>query len=441
MLHRPSDDREDSSLSRGTALEISQDRGGCVKAARVTVMVLIAAGGAAGLIASRLHRSAVDPSFTVARVKRGDVHRSVVAAGKIEPRTRVQIKSKASGLVRAVYVREGDYVSKGQLLLDLDREYLMSHWKGAKAALQVSEALEREANAEVRSARANLERSRSEASVREHELSYTETEYARKKALFSQGLISRAEIASWDKQLNQSRANVQALASGVEASEAQLRRAELGITRAKASVAQALAELEVAEEELDNASIRSPINGVVLLRRVEVGDAVSSITMQGAMAPLLMELGDTTQLSVKALVNESDIGQVRLGQPATLTIESFREQRLNGTVTRIAPLGSEKDNVTNFEVEISLPDFRSGPQLRPSMSVTAEIVLEHRRDVLLIPETALRYNNGERPMIEFPDSESPTGGRLSSVQLGISDGVHAEVRSGLGEGQEIILRR
>ena len=404
-------------------------------------MLVAAATGAAALIASRFHRSPTEASFSIAHVKRGDVHRSVVAAGKVEPRTRVQIKSKASGLVRSVYVREGDYVSKGQLLLDLDREYLTSRWKGAKAALQVAEALEREANAEVTSASANLARARSEATVREHELTYTESEYARKKALFNQGLISRAEIASWDSQLNQSRASVQALTSGVEASEAQLRRAELGITRAKAAVAQALAEVEVAAEELENASIRSPINGVVLLRKVEVGDAVSSITMQGAMAPLLMELGDTTQLSVKALVNESDIGHVRLRQPVALTIESFRDRRLNGTVARIAPLGSEKDNVTNFEVEISLPDSDSAGLLRPTMSVTAEIILERRRAVLLVPESALRYSNGENPMIEIPDPESPNGGRWMVIQLGISDGVYAEVRSGVSEGQELIMRR
>jgi HlyD family secretion protein len=405
---------------------------------KFVVLALATGIGAAALVANRF-REASKPALATVSVARGDIHRSVIAAGKIEPRVRVQIKSKASGLVRSVYVREGDYVRKGQLLLDIDREYLASKWKGAKAALSVAEALEREANADVTSARANLDKSRSEASVKEHELAYTENEFARKKALFEQKLISRAEVESWNKQLSQNRDTLQALASGVVSAEAQLRRAELGVGRAKAAITQAMAEAEVTEEELDNASIRSPIDGVVLTRRVEVGDAVSSITLQGSMAPLLMELGDTSQLFVKAFVNESDIAHIRLRQPALLTVESFRDHPIRGTVARIAPLGNEKDNVTNFEVEISIDD--SNAPIRPSMSVTAEVILESRKQVLLLPERAIRYDEQGQATVEIPAPGLPSGVTVAKLQLGITDGIRAEVRRGLQEGQQVIERR
>jgi HlyD family secretion protein len=410
---------------------------------RVIIVVLCTTAlgvSAAGFVVSHLRGSTAEALMTE-RVKRGDIYRTVTATGKIEPRTKVQIKSKASGIVQFIYVREGEIVRKGQALLDLDRDSLQSRWKGAKAALSISEALEREAAAEVTTAMANVERARYEASVREHELAFTENEYARKKKLFEEALISRAEVESCEKQLSQARASRQALLAGIDVAEAQLRRSRLAVERSKAAIAQAQASVEQAQEELDNASIRSPIDGIVLARRVEVGDAVSSILTHGAMAPLLMELGDTTQLFVSALVNESDIAQIYLNQAAFLTIESLRDRRFEGRVSRIAPRGSEANNVINFEVEITFNGASAPSALKASMSVTAELILDARRGVLLIPEATVQYDDSRRASVDMPAVDTPGKTHRVPVELGISDGIRVEVRRGLTEGQVIAARR
>ena len=142
--------------------------------------------------------------------------------------------------------------------------------------------------------------------------------------------------------------------------------------------------MDRAEEELTNATIRSPINGVVLSRDVEVGSPVSSILNLGSSATLVMVLGDISQVYVKGKVDEADIGLVRLGQPARIKVETFKDRPFEGRVTQIAPMGVEKDNVVNFEVRVSI-DNGSG-ELRANMTSNAEIVLEEHKGTLLIPE-------------------------------------------------------
>src|SRR5208283_1373042 len=126
--------------------------------------------------------------------------------------------------------------------------------------------------------------------------------------------------------------------------------ASAAITRGQAEVEQARAALNQSEEDLRNATIVSPIDGVVLSRDREVGDAVSSILVMGSGATLIMTVGDLREVYVKGQVDESDIGKVYLGQPARITVESFKDQKFDGRVTKISPMGSEKDNVTTFEV-------------------------------------------------------------------------------------------
>ena len=112
--------------------------------------------------------------------------------------------------------------------------------------------------------------------------------------------------------------------------------------------------VDAAEEDLRNATIVSPIDGVVLSRDREIGDAVSSILTMGSGATLIMTLGDLSEVYVKGKADESDIGKVYIGQPARITVESFKDQKFSGKVTMISPMGVEKDNVTTFEVRVSI---------------------------------------------------------------------------------------
>ena len=151
------------------------------------------------------------------------------------------------------------------------------------------------------------------------------------------------------------------------------------VTEARAQVAQAKAAADRAAEDLANATIRAPIRGTVLTRDVEIGSPVSSILNLGANATLVMTLGDIDQVFVRGKVDEADIGRVRLGQPARIRVETFKDKVFNGRVTQISPMGVEKDNVTNFEVRVSIDN--PGKELKANMTANAEIVLEEHAEL------------------------------------------------------------
>jgi len=165
---------------------------------------------------------------------------------------------------------------------------------------------------------------------------------------------------------------------------------------------------------------------------------VSSILVLGSQATLVMTLGDTSEVYVKGKVDESDIGKVYLGQAARIVVESFKDKTFQGKVTKMAPLGVEKDNVTTFEVRVSIQN--STGELRANMSANAEIILEEKKSVLLTPEGALIFDRARNAAVEVPDLKADTGRRKVAVKIGISNGVKAEIASGLNEGQKVILQ-
>jgi HlyD family secretion protein len=203
-------------------------------------------------------------------------------------------------------------------------------------------------------------------------------------------------------------------------------------------VAQAKAALERAAEDLRNSTITSPIDGLVLSRDVNVGDAVSSILVLGSQATLVMTLGDVSDVYVLGRVDEADIGKVYLGQPARIVVESFKDKKFEGQVTKISPLGKEKDNVTTFEVRVSI--HNPSGELKANMSANAEIILEEKKNVLLIPEAAVIYDKDRNASIEVPDLKGEKGRRKVAVKLGISNGVKTELVSGLHEKDKVVLQ-
>jgi HlyD family secretion protein len=169
-----------------------------------------------------------------------------------------------------------------------------------------------------------------------------------------------------------------------------------------------------------------------------VGDAVSSILVLGSQATLIMTLGDVSEVYVLGKVDEADIGKVYLNQPARIVVESFKEKKFDGKVTKISPLGKEKDNVTTFEVRVSIRN--PGGELKANMSANAEILLEEKKAVLMLPEAAIIYDKNRNASVETPDSKAEHGRRKVPVKLGISNGVKTELLSGLNEKQQVILQ-
>lgn len=384
----------------------------------ITAVLVVAIVGAT--TAFRSHAE-LDPS-KLAAVERGDIARSVVATGKIEPLAKVEVKSKASGIVKQVLLDYGDPVRQGQVLAELDKEELQARVREARATLQAAQAA-------AQAAQAAFERNQVEAEA--PDLPFLKASLSRAQKLHGEGLIAQAVREDAEKAYQLARNKQMAARANVSVTRAEA-------ARAQAQVAQARAVLERAEEDLRNSTITSPMNGLVLSRNVEVGDAVSSILVLGSQATLVMVLGDVREVYVKGKVDEADIGKVYLGQPARITVESLKERKFEGRVTKISPLGVEKDNVTTFEVRVSI----SNPigELKANMTANAEIILEEKKGVLLIPETAVIYDKDRKTAVEIPDSRAEKGRRKVAVQAGISNGVKTEILSGVKEGDKVLLQ-
>jgi HlyD family secretion protein len=141
---------------------------------------------------------------------------------------------------------------------------------------------------------------------------------------------------------------------------------------------------------------------------------------------------------VKGKVDESDIGKVSLGQPARIRVESFKDKAFEGKVTRISPMGVEKDNVTTFEVRVSINN--PGGELKAMMTANAEMILEEHKNVLFVPESSLIYDQSKAASVEIPDAKAKDGKTKVAVRAGISNGAKTEILSGLNEGQQVVLQ-
>jgi HlyD family secretion protein len=363
----------------------------------------------------------VDPS-RLATVERGDLARSVVATGRIEPITKVEIKSKANGIIKELKVQVGDRVTVDQVLAELDRDNLAARLREAKAALTGADA--------------NLKAAMAELAKNKIEAEGPEVAFARRN-------VDRAEQLSRDKLISQQNMDDARSALDQAVNRQAVARSQLGVSaarvaQARATVTQAQATVDRTAEELTNATIRSPINGVVLSRDVEIGSPVSSILNLGSSATPVMVLGDISQVYVKGKVDEADIGLVRMGQPARIKVETFKDRQFAGRVTQIAPMGVEKDNVVNFEVRVSI-DNGSG-ELRANMTSNAEIVLEEHKGTLLIPERAVIYDASRHTFAERVQPASRTGRERVPITVGVSNGTRTEVTRGLAAGDRVILQ-
>ncbi|MBI3670005.1 MAG: efflux RND transporter periplasmic adaptor subunit [Acidobacteria bacterium] len=385
------------------------------------IILLVLIGAGIGVYAALRPNNQIDPA-KLAAVEKGDIARSVVATGKVQPLAKVEVKSKASGIVKKIYVDYGDRARAGQVLVELDKEELRARLREAGATLQAAQAAEE-------AAKATYERNLVEAEG--PDVPFLKTSMERAQQLHEDGLIAKSLLEDTEK----------AYQLGLNKQMTALRntavsRAEMA--RAKAQVAQAQAALDRAEEDLRNSTIVSPIDGLVLSRDVQVGDAVSSILVLGSQATLVMTLGDVSDVYVLGKVDEADIGKVYLDQAARIVVESFKDKKFEGKVTKISPLGKEKDNVTTFEVRVSI--HNPSGELKANMSANAEIILEEKKGVLLIPEAAMIYNKDRNASAEVPDPKAEKGRRKVSVKLGISNGVKTELISGVNEKQQVVLQ-
>jgi len=310
---------------------------------------------------SRCFAAEAEGGYATAEVRRGRLTVAVSATGNLQPTNQVEVGSEQSGLVTQVFVDNNDRVVQGQPLARLDTSRLQDTILQAQAGLASAQASVATAEASAAQARANL---------------------ARQEEVFR---VSGGRVPSETE---------------LDAARAENRRALAGVRSAQAQVAQARAQLSSAQTNLSKATIYSPVTGVVLSRQIDPGQTVAA----SFQAPVLFTIAeDLAAMKLEVRVDEADVAQVQAGQRASFTVDAYPGRTFAAVVTRIdvganasgATSGSTTaaagtGNVVAYTAELSVdnPDL----QLRPGMTATAEIVTTERRNVLLVPNAALRWS-------------------------------------------------
>lgn len=336
-------------------------------------------------------------------VVRGDLRETVVATGALEPYARITVQSEIPGIVAAVHCDDGARVSAGQPLVELDHDRLDQLVAELRAALDLKRALARQDV--VARAQADLDQ--------------VERDHGRTAQLFAQGVASQSTVDDLTHRL--------ALA------KIAVRDAHAEVDARKAAVEQAEAALRRAERDLEKSVIRSPVDGVVLDRKVDVGTAVADIQNGGTVIAVI---ADDRLIHLRAEVDENDVAHVREGQTAAVHIDAFPGETFSGRVRRVASSGTTQGSVANFQIEIELdPD----PRIRVGMSADARIALKEHRDALLVPNTAiLRTPDG--PRVRVSENGSDESFRLVAIREVYSDGFQTVVDDGLREGEKVLVR-
>ena len=362
----------------------------------------------------------IDPS-RLAKVTRGDIAKSVVATGKIQPITKVELKSKASGIVEKLYVDINQNVTKGQVLAQLDQQEILAQVAAQKAQLEA-------ATANVGTYQANVAQDKVNAEA--PDLPMYKNTLDRNLEMEKEGIVSQQALDDADRSYLAALNKRDTAKATIAVDQAKLKQAEAQVTQSRAS-------LDQLNEQLSYTTLTAPMDGVILSRDVELGDAVSSILVLGSTATLVMTIGDTKQVYVQGKVDEADIANVYLGQAARIKVESFRDKVFQGKVTKISPLGVEKDNVTTFEVRVSIDN--STGELKANMTANAEILVEEHKNTLMVPEQALVYDVKKNASVNVPDSKAKDGVKSVPVKVGVANGSNTEILSGLKEGDTVVL--
>ena len=340
-------------------------------------------------------------SFITEKATITNIQNSITATGTIEPVTSITVGTQVSGIVSKLYVDYNSVVKKGQVIAELDKSNLTSQLNSARAQLQ-------QAKAQLQSAQSDL--------------NYQRANYKRYQTLYQKGLVA---------------------ANDFEAARLSYQTGLQSVRSTKQQVASNEEEVRRAQTNLGYATITSPIDGVVLSKSVEEGQTVAA----SFSTPELFKIAqDLTNMQVIADVDEADIGDVKVGERVSFTVDAYPNDTFEGVVKQVRQEATTTNNVVTYEVVISAPN--ANLKLKPGLTANVTIYTQENNGVLSVPTKALRYT---------PQKETAIGKKIQdtngknkvwtieennivahSVNIGISDGTHTQILSGIQEGKEVI---
>jgi HlyD family secretion protein len=316
-------------------------------------------------------------------VTRGTIVEKALAVGTVEPEREISVKSKVSGVVKTIFADAGTFVRAGEPLLEVRPDPTPLELADAKRQVQLKEV----------------------------EMANLDKERARQESLVQKKLISEREYEEFQRRYQ----------------ESQL---QLKITRER------LALLESGRVKIEETSIESivkaPIDGFVLRKSVEVGDPVTPLTSYQE-GTVLMKMANMERLLFKGTVDEIDVGKLKEGQEAELKVGALPSEKIVGTLSKISLKAEKKENATVFPIEITVPTA-SNSRLRAGYSANANVIIQKKDSVLMIPERVVTFRNDSAFV-----SADLGGGKKEErfVRTGLSDAISIEIVEGLKEGDQV----
>lgn len=359
----------------------------------IIVLVLVVA---AGVLAGNLWLRGEDETyeFFTSSVTRGDIQNTIAATGNVEAMVMVDVGSQVTGLVTQLYADFNSVVTQGQILARLDPKQVEAQFRNAQANLTsarsrigTAEADLENAHTSVQTAEANLEQARAD-------LEQAERNFQRSRDLFADSLVPATEVENTESALRSARVRVQSQEASLQQAQTQILTREAAIEQANAALEQAEADLEEAQLNVDYTVIRSPVDGVVISREVDVGQTVSASTSAPTLFLIANDLG---RMRVQAAIDEADIGLMGQDNEVTFRVDAYPNDEFTGRIEQIRLNPSTSQNVVTYSVIITFdnPDLK----LKPGMTANITILVDKREGVVAVPNTALRYTPPEAEML------------------------------------------
>ena len=354
----------------------------------IILVVLVAVAGA--LYAFARSNKGDKDGLKQVTIEKGSITEKAIAVGQIQPRQKFSIKSKLSGIVKTCLVNVGDRVRTGDALFEIAPDPTPQELTDVDRQLD--------------SARASYERA--------------QADFARAQELVRQGLLPKSDM--------------DARREAFELAKIAVARAEQGreLTR-RGRIAGAGISME--------SIVRAPAAGTVLTRTVNPGDPITPLTsyQPGTELATVADMGD---LIFKGTVDEIDVGKLRVGLPTRIKVGALPTDVVTGSVSRIAPQAQQKEGATLFDVEIELAT-NTAIVLRAGYSANADVIIREKKDVVIVPERVVTFEDGgKKAFVEIVGSDPKQEPKKIEIKLGISDGMNAEVLSGLQKGSKVVER-
>ncbi len=394
----------------------------------VIFLIIVAAGLGLYLIFTGKKWSKAGSSEKLRKVKvvRRDIRRTVVSSGTVKPQVgaRVKVGSRVSGKVEKLFVQVGDIVKKGQIVAIIEHDDL--------------DAKLRQAEARVIAAKTRLNNilvtvpkqiSKEKATIREikAKLALAKLEYERRKSLLAKNFVAKEDV---DKAFKE----VKVLEAQLASARQQLLFLESKFEEDKklagAQIKEAEAALEIAKINRSYATIRAPMAGIVGSVSTQEGETVAA----SLNAPTFITLIDLSRLQVDDYVDETDIGNVRVGQDVVFTVDTFPDKIFHGKVDAIHPMATIQESVVYYDVVVKILDDYKG-LLRPEMTTNVTIIVDVIKNALAIPSEAI-VRLGQKEMVAV---EKAGGIEKREIVTGVIDGDYVEVKKGLHENEVLVI--